>query len=296
MLWWVDLDAVWRQLRLARWSWLGAALACSVLANLGSAWRWRSLVRWLGHPLAMGRAQGLYFQGVALGSLLPGAVVGGDVYRTLALRRDGMPMLAASASVLLDRLSGLWMLWILAGMAAAWAWRSGAQQALTGWGLPAAGAWVPALAAVALLAAPGMLWALLRRVEGAGTRGGWQRLAGLARRPGAAAELGRQALASAVVQALSVGALACAGQALQLPTPYWVYAIAAAPTFLMAALPLSFGGWGTREAAAALSLAPFGVAAAGAVAVSLVFGLLVLPQALAGALLLLLGRRASAAA
>lgn len=285
VLWFVDLADVWRQLRQARPGWLAAALACSLASNLAAAWRWQSLVRWLGHGLALARACGLYFQAMALGLLLPGAVVGGDLFRAVALRRGGMDTWAAGLSVLLDRLSGLWMLWVLAVGAAAWAWQGGAQAALASWGMPPLGAALPAgVAALALAAPAALLWAA-RRLPWHG------RLATLARRPGAGAEVGRQLLQSLLAQLLSVAALACAGRALGLELPYWAYAIAAAPTFLMAALPISFGGWGTREAAAALSLAPFGVAAPAAVAVSLLYGLIALPQALAGLVLMLVQRR-----
>lgn len=289
VLWFVDLQGVVQQLRQARPGWLAAALACSVASNIASAWRWRSLVRWLGHALAVRRSLSLYFQAMALGALLPGAVVGGDVFRAVALRRAGMATLAASLSVVLDRLSGLWMLWVLAAFAAAGAWQAGVQPALAAWGLPAVGRAWPLALAVLLLVGPALgLW-LAQRVPGQG------RFAQLAQRPGAGAEFVRQLLQSALVQLLSVGALACGGQALGLALPYWAYAIAAAPTFLMAALPVSFGGWGTREAAAALSLAPFGVTAPAAVAVSLLYGAAALPQALAGAWLLL-ARRQSAVA
>nr|WP_145549311.1 lysylphosphatidylglycerol synthase transmembrane domain-containing protein [Variovorax boronicumulans] len=285
VLWFVDLGDVARQLRQAQPGWLAAALASAVASNIVSAWRWRSLVRWLGHGLALGRALRLYFQAMALSALLPGAVVGGDVFRAVALRRGGMETWSAGLSVLLDRLSGLWMLWVLAAVVAAWSWHGGAQAALVGWGLPDFGMALPLAASVLLLALPAaVLWALQRGP----LRG---RNAVLAQRPDTAGEFGRQLLQSALVQLLSVGALACCGRALNLDTPYWAYAIAAAPTFLMAALPVSFGGWGTREAAAALSLAPFGVASASAVAVSLLYGVLALVQGAAGLGLMLLQRR-----
>ena len=288
VLWTVDLQEVGRQLRTAQPGWLLAALASSVASNLASAWRWRSLVRWLGHDLTPGRACSLYFQGMALGALLPGAVVGGDVFRAVALRRGGMGTLAAGLTVMLDRLSGLWMLWVLAALAATWAWAGGAGEALAAWGLPRQGLALPAAVALALLAAPAIALAVGRRLP---PRGRAERLVGLARRPGTRAEFVRQVLWSAGVQALSIGALACGGRALGLELAGWAYAMAAAPIFLMAALPVSFGGWGTREAAAALTLAPFGVAAPIAVAVSLVYGLVALPQALAGLGLMLAHRR-----
>ena len=96
--------------------------------------------------------------------------------------------------------------------------------------------------------------------------------------------MGWQALASAAVQVLSAAALAAGGLALgvQLPLAAWAFAIA--PVFLMAALPVSVGGWGTREAAAVASLAPFGVAAPAAVGVGVIYGLYALVQGAMGAL------------
>lgn len=48
----------------------------------------------------------------------------------------------------------------------------------------------------------------------------------------------------------------------------------------MAALPVSVGGWGTREAAAVAALAPFGVPAVLAVGVGLLYGVFALGQGL----------------
>jgi hypothetical protein len=47
---------------------------------------------------------------------------------------------------------------------------------------------------------------------------------------------------------------------------------------------VSFGGWGTREAAATVCLGLFGVPAAQAVGVSVLYGLFGLAQALGGSL------------
>ena len=80
------------------------------------------------------------------------------------------------------------------------------------------------------------------------------------------------------MQLLSAAALAGGGLALGVALPASVWAWAIAPVFLMAALPVSVGGWGTREAAAVLALAPFGVEAASAVGAALVYGLYGLAQ------------------
>lgn len=288
VLWVVDLQNVGSLIRGASMGWLAAALAFSVAANLVSSWRWRLLVRWLGHRVSLSRMFSLYLQGMALSSLLPGAVVGGDLYRAVGLRRDGVDAWVAGASVLLDRLSGLWMLWVLSAGGAAWAWTAGLQEALAGWGAAEHGRLMPVAIALLLLTAPIGMIGLAR---GLPLHRRLATLSDLVACPRISSEFGRQVLGSAVVQLLSVAALACGGHALGLDVPFWVYIVTAAPIFLMAAFPVSFGGWGTREAAAVVSLAPFGVAAPAAVAAALLYGIVALPQAMVGLVLLVMHRR-----
>jgi hypothetical protein len=93
-----------------------------------------------------------------------------------------------------------------------------------------------------------------------------------------------QALASTVVQVLSGLALAAGGLALNVHLDIAAWGFVITPVFLMAALPVSIGGWGTREAAAAAAMAPFGVPIAAAVGVGLLYGVFALAQGALGAL------------
>jgi uncharacterized membrane protein YbhN (UPF0104 family) len=272
-----DPARVWAQLRQADPAWLLAALLAAIASNLVSALRWRALARWLGADVGVRDACRWYFQAIGLNALLPGAVVGGDVYRAVVLRRAGQDTLASTWSVVLDRVSGLWMLCALGGLgAAACAGPLGAALRLPPTGLAAA-----ALAGTApWLALPWALPWLLRRWAP-----GWLApLGAAAARPDFAAQVGRQALASAAVQVLSAAALAAGALALGVRQPPAVWAFASAPIFLMAALPVSVGGWGTREAAAAAALAPFGVAAPAAVGAAMIYGACALVQGALGAL------------
>ena len=272
-----DPARVLAQLRQAHVGWLLAGLAAAVASNVVSALRWRALARWLGADVSVRDATRWYFQAIGLNALLPGAVLGGDVYRAVVLRRAGQATLASSWSVVLDRVSGLWMLCAIGGLGAALC-----ANVLAPWlRLPAGAFAALMLAGTALwLATPWTLPALLRRW---GVR--WLApLRAAAQRPDFNRQMGWQALASAAVQVLSAAALAAGGLALgvQLPLAAWAFAIA--PVFLMAALPVSVGGWGTREAAAVASLAPFGVAAPAAVGVGVIYGLYQLAQGAMGAL------------
>lgn len=286
-----DLRQLLDRLRAADPRWLLAGLVAACASTAASAWRWRAWAHALGCELNAGPALRCYVRALGLNALLPGAVVGGDVYRALVLRRSGQPAVAAGWSVVLDRLSGLWMLGVLGAIgAAASASALGpaidlspmqfAALALASagllLGLPTLG-----LAGLVPVLKP-VLGPLLRRLGKRWQRGpatswlppapqhGWPRL------------IWRQAALSLVVQLLSAAALACGGRAtgVALDAPAWAFA--AAPIFLMAALPIGFGGWGTREAAAAIALSPFGVTPAAAVAVAIVYGLYGPVQALLG--------------
>ena len=268
---------VWAQLRQADPVWLVAGLLAAIASNLVSALRWRALARWLGADMAARDAGRWYFQAIGLNALLAGAVVGGDVYRAVVLTRAGQDTLASTWSVVLDRVSGLWMLCAIGGLGAA--------------------ACAPQLAPLLRLS-PGAftllmlvgtaLWLLLPLALPGLLRSGSLRwltpLKAAMQRPDFLNQLGWQALASAAVQVLSAAALAAGGLALGVHIPLAAWAFAIAPVFLMAALPASVGGWGTREAAAVAALAPFGVPAAAAVGTGVIYGLYQLVQGGLGAL------------
>ena len=279
---------VWDALSGADRSWLLAGLACAIAANLVSALRWRALCGWLGMRASARWAVQVYFQGVAVNALLPGAVIGGDLLRAWRLRALGHPGLEAGLSVLLDRISGLWMLVVLGALALALGLRdAGAPAAASiadAWPsiMPIGPAPAALLAGIALLLLPWAALGLALRApmhDGAGRLG---RLRAVLARGGLSRPYVLQAILSAAVQVLSVAALLCALRALGADLPAWVVAAAAVPIFLMATLPVSFGGWGTREAAAVIALGAFGTPPAIAVTGSVVYGAYALVQALGG--------------
>jgi uncharacterized membrane protein YbhN (UPF0104 family) len=273
------------QLRQAQPGWLLAGLAAAIASNIVSAWRWRALAGWLGAPMRLADAGRWYFQAVGLNVLLPGAVVGGDVYRAVRLTGAGGNALAASWSVALDRTSGLWLLCVLSALGAAACAPVLAPLLARIWPLSPGtfAALCTAAGALGLLLPWGLLVLLRRRRVGSLPR--WlEPLAQAARRPDFGAQLTVQMLASTLVQTLSALALAAGGWALNVQLPAAAWAFAATPVFLMATLPVSVGGWGTREAAAAAALAPFGVPITAAVGAGLIYGMFGLVQGALGAL------------
>ena len=291
VLWLADPARVLGQLRQAQPGWLLAGLAAAIASNIVSALRWRALARWLGADMGVREASRWYFQAIGLNALLPGAVLGGDVYRAVVLQRAGQDTLASSWSVVLDRVSGLWMLCAIGGLGAA----ACAPQLAPLLRLPT-GAFAALMLAgtAAWLLLPLALPWLLRAGRGGPSAGGadWLHrvaavlapLRGAVERPDFIAQLLQQAAASAAVQLLSAAALAAGGLALGVHIGWAAWAFAIAPVFLMAALPASVGGWGTREAAAVAALAPLGVPAAAAVGTGVIYGLYQLVQGAMGAL------------
>jgi glycosyltransferase 2 family protein len=275
-----DWTSLGNLLRRADPLWVLAGLLAALASNLLSALRWRALSSWLGCQMTPGQALRWYFQGMGLNALLPGAVVGGDVYRAMALRQRGEPGQLATWSVLLDRLSGIWMLVTIGGLGAA-----ATAETWAAWiGLPTHGMGaLMLLAATASLLLPWSMPWVLRHWPA--ERLPWLLpLRALSEHPGFARHLAWQVWASAWVQILSAMALAAGGQSLgvELAPAAWAFAIA--PVFLMAALPVSVGGWGTREAACVVALGPFGVAPAAAVGTAMLYGLYGLAQGLMGTL------------
>ena len=280
---------LWGRLQQANPWWLLGGFGISIASNVVSAWRWRAMARWLGAEMSLASGMRWYFQAIGLNVLLPGAVVGGDVYRAIALQKTGQAKAASNLSVILDRVSGLWMLCAIGGLGAV-----ACASTLAPW------VHMNTAVFIALLLAVIVLWLLLPWIVLQGLRSNWFKLPGAwlepvrmaAGSPNFLLQLWVQAASSALVQLLSAGALACGAMALGLHLSLAVWAFVIAPVFLMAALPVSVGGWGTREAAAVAALAPFGVPAALAVGIGLLYGVFALGQGALGALALGLQGRA----
>lgn len=284
VVWWAGPQAIWAALRQADGRWLAAGLLCAFAGNVVAAWRWGELARWLGHAVSVRWSVAVYFQASAINALLPGAVVGGDLFRAWQLQRQGCPRGAAGLSVVLDRLSGLWILFALAALGLFGGLGTPEMQRLRGllhvpeaWGT----VWLAAALLVAVLALPlGVLFALAT-LAGRGARPGSRRAAAveLLQRPGGLNQYLWQAVVSLLVHVFTVSALLCAARAFGIGLPAWLIVVTTAPILLLASMPVSFGGWGTREAAAVAGWSVFGVAPALAVAAAATYGIYALLQA-----------------
>jgi uncharacterized membrane protein YbhN (UPF0104 family) len=210
----------------------------------------------------------------------------GDLLRSYQLARMGNPFLRCALSVFFDRFSGLWILCVMSLLAALGLALSGVAHA----GLPAGTlGYIAALGGIVL--APFLPWPT-----------GWLRVVAIRPLLALALKLDqlrerirsergvllRSVWLSVLVQVLSALALWICLRAVGAELSYFATLAAAAPIFIMAALPLGVAGFGTRELGAVLVLGFLGVPADQATAASLLFGLTVVAQGLLGAPLFLL--------
>jgi uncharacterized membrane protein YbhN (UPF0104 family) len=269
VLWYADPLAIAMQLSAIEPGFFAAGVAASIVSNVFSAARWAAIARELGLAAPLGQAMAMYFRGMTMNVLLPGATVSGDVLRGYQLARiENNPGLRAGASVALDRLSGLWILCAMSLVSLL--------VALAADLLVPGRSEVLYIAALALaLAAPWLPLPIAR-------------LEGLRRQAlGARRALVSSLWLSVLVQVFSAAALWAFAFASGVNLSYPVMLAAAAPIFIMGAVPLGWGGFGAREAAAVVVLGAIGVPADQATTAALLYGISAVLQGAAAAPLFL---------
>lgn len=282
VLWFIGPSRVTASFANADPGWMLAGLLASVIASLLSALRWHALATWLGVAVPRRDMIVAYWQGITANAILPGATLGGDALRAMHLQRSGQRLIPAVASVFLDRLSGLWVLVVLSLAMTALAQRLG----LLPHSLFPIAPSLTALLAILALTAPLVAWRISTSLHWLPQRAR-DLLRAMHERPQPLRQYLAQLLWSSGVQMFSIAAFTCGGYAVGLDLPWWQFVIAAGPVFVLAALPVGIGGWGTREAAAALALGGFGAAREAAVACAILYGLFATLQGLLGAISLL---------
>lgn len=282
MAWAVDGAGLWRLLQDADPAWFALAFALGVTANVVSAWRWLAIARHMGLNASAAALLPAYGRNVTLNTVLPGATLSGDAYRAITLQRLGNPVIKAAASVALDRLSGLWALFViswLAWLALAASGTAAIAPAVLNAHLAALGLAIAAPYAARALANrlnpdPGRLPTRFLRLLSETARLTWLTF-----------------VPSVVVQLATIAALWAAMHAVAPEVPALTLVAASAPVFLAAALPVSVGGFGTREAALAAYWLLAGLPADAAVAGALLHGLATTLQGALWAPLFLLKHR-----
>ena len=244
------------------------AVALGAAATVASAWRWRILAGRLGLPLGWRNAVPAYYRSSFLNSVLPGGVIG-DVDRAVSHGRDAGRFAQASRAVVAERAAGqavqLVLVVVLLVSLRMWAYA------------PAVGIVLLAVAVACVgLAVAAVLSARARRVI--------LREAGSLRIAfGSFGAIVRVTVASAIVVACLVAMFVMASIAVGVDAPLGRLVALGLVAVLAGAIPLSVGGWGPREGAAAWAFAAAGLGAAAGIAASTAFGVLALIAVAPGA-------------
>jgi len=272
----VDASRVGADIAHAQVALLAAALLVLALQPLLGALRWHIVMRALGAPIAPRQSLRLTYAGTFLNQVLPGGA-GGDAARMWLAFREGHRVQHALNGVALDRMVGFVALLVAATLCVGALDDSPRLRAL---GLSLMTLAAAALAGLALVMLLDRLPAGLRRFRAVSALG---LVAQDARRlllaPRTAALLG---LLSALAIANLCASLALFLQAFHMPLAPRVLALAAPVVILASSLPVSVGGWGTREAAMVLMTGALAAPSAPGIAASVAFGLASLLVSLPG--------------
>ncbi len=272
-------SAGWERLATASPLWLAAAVLAAQAQIVLSAFRWRLTAGRLGLEIGRRRAVGEYFLAQLVNMTLPGGVVG-DAARAGRMRHAA-GLAVSGEAVVIERMAGQMALAAVAVPGIVLALMLGA---------PLGGAGT-ALVAVAVGVA--ILW---RFRQALGAR--LARLPMLARFGAstraalfAPAVRGRQIVLGLAIVACNLAAFAfCARATGTSLGPLATVAIV--PLILTAMLlPLSVGGWGWREGAAAALFPVAGFGAGAGLAASVAFGIVILIAAAPGALWPMMGTK-----
>jgi glycosyltransferase 2 family protein len=271
---WTAVGRSFASMRLELWL---AALATLIVAQLLSAWRWQILSRPFGFERTVRQMASYYFIGMFFNLVLPTSV-GGDVIRAWRLDGGSGRRLAAFAAVFLDRFSGLCVLLGLACLGVACYPAT----------LPPWVVWfvlgTTACAVLGIALAPWLAGLGARVVRPLGkVRTALQTL----QRPRL---LAVSTALSLGVQAANVVLVMFVGWGLGADIPIGYYWILVPSVSLLAMLPASINGYGLRERATILFLAPLGVAQTTAVALALAWTGVFLAASLLGGLVTLCER------
>jgi glycosyltransferase 2 family protein len=276
----VDWSAFAEVVGNASASWLGAALAAGVAALVVGGVRWWWLLREAEVRLSGPEVGRVYAMSTFSSAFL---LVGGDVARALLVTRERKLLLKVGLTVVADRAAAFVAMLLVAWVAIA------AEETP----LPEGSTIVlAALTAAALLGGAAILGYAARGRFPGGRLGRGLRAAASAvrelagvyrRRPATTAIV---AVTSVVFQVLAAAQLCLMAKAYGLDLSLAAAAVTLTLVTVATLLPVSIAGFGVREGSYVVLLAPFGIEATDAVAISLTATVMLLLASLPGALLL----------
>ncbi|MCC2031078.1 lysylphosphatidylglycerol synthase domain-containing protein [Microbacterium allomyrinae] len=263
---------------------IAAATLLAAIATAAAAWRWRLLARRLGLRLGWRESIAAYYRSQFLNTVLPGGVVG-DVDRAVSHGRGVDQVAQAARAVAAERASGQAVQLVLAV----------AVVVSVGFS-----AYAPGMA-VLLVLCGAVVVVIVAAAVSRRTRLALGREVAILR--GAFGSVGTVVgvvAASTVVVTAHVATFLVACAAVGIAASAEQVTVAAVVAVLASSIPLSLGGWGPREGAAAWAFGAAGLGAAAGLAAATAYGVLamiaVAPGAVVVAVSLLHRRRVFAGA
>jgi len=258
----INLGELWHVVRQARWGYLGAAMVLMIAGTALRAVRWQVLLQALDIEVPLRRLVHLYFVGAFFNIFLPSGL-GGDAVRMAELAHSTKRAPEAIGTTLVDRATGLWVLFILALLALPFSFTLLPQ----GWApMIALGTLGGVLGGWVVMGTPLVPWL-----------GSKVRLPGqekLERFYRSVSQLGYRALGKACVVSLIFDVLLIVfnmliAYGLGVDQPLGIFLLFTPIISFSLALPISIGGLGVREQTYILLFSPLGVSDTAAVAMSL---------------------------
>ena len=285
----VKFDVIGQQLDHVRYIWLAAAVLILVAQISVGALRWQRIVHHCNTPdeppFTISNAFRYNFVAAFFNQTLP-STVGGDAVRIWLLARDKGGWRSATYSVLIDRMVGVLVLAFLVILCLPWSFALISDIAgriallIVGFG---------SVGACFIFLALGFIrwrwldrWWLTRQLAAA---------AAMARGVFGAASSGAPIVAySLLIHALSASAAWCLAQAVAAPLEWSQALLLILPVLLVATIPLSIAGWGTRETAMVLAFGYAGLPESDGLIVSVLFGIAMFAAGLLGGVIWILDR------
>jgi len=273
--WALDISDILVLLKTANWGLVLLACLCLIIGQVFSAIRWTWLARGLGLVVVVQKKIRIYFLGMFLSLFLP-SIIGGDVARGWLLAREkenaGWP---AAASVILERLNGV------AGLGLVVSFCMFFLDVPLQWLVIWIGGVV--ILFLVLLCSP-WWWPRLAASGWSGKLSGWKTLSVTS--PIFQAAWWKSLPVSILFQILVVQAHVLLGMAVGMELSWFAYGFMVCLVALASALPLSFNGFGIREAGYVSLATWFGASAEAAAAMAALWVLVLLIAALPGGVVL----------
>jgi glycosyltransferase 2 family protein len=293
----VNFDRIGQRLDRVDYIWLAAAVVIFIAQTSLSALRWQRIVRHCNAtdapPFTIANAFRYTFIAAFFNQTLP-STVGGDAVRIWLLARDEGSWRTATCSVLIDRLFGVLVLALLVIVCLPWSFAlignvtGRIALLIVGFG---------SIDACLVFLALGLVrwrlldrWWLTRQLVSAAT---------VARAVFGSPSSGpRVATYSLLIHFMSVTAAWCLAKGVAAPLEWSQALLLVLPVLLVATIPLSIAGWGTRETAMVLAFGYAGMPESDGLIVSVLLGIAMFAAGLLGGVVWILDsgkrRRASA--